>query len=262
MPSPLYTAENVGISYALRWSLMAFWNHAIPTPASWLPALQEVTEPDGVRVLEHRIARENVSQFLVSTKPNVSPAHCLRSIKGRLQYLVRDVLPKAFRRNYRIASPGEGNQAAIEQYVAAQLQHHPMADPRVDAMLAPHQFVDSSLNLSMPRRSGHGEFDYNLHLVVVNRERFVEIREEYVRRTNEMLKGVARKKNHLLSRIGLLADHVHWTLGCKIDESPLEVGVSYLNNLAFAHGMRPVFQFGFYAGTFGSYDMDAVRQKL
>jgi hypothetical protein len=137
-----------------------------------------------------------------------------------------------------------------------------MADPRIEALLAPYQFIDPSLNLATLRRSGHGEFVYNLHLVVVHKERFNEIREEYVRRTSDMLTAVAHKKNHLLSRVGLLADHMHWTLGCKIDDSPLEVGLSYLNNLAFAHGMRPVFQFGFYAGTFGSYDLGAVRRKL
>jgi hypothetical protein len=40
------------------------------------------------------------------------------------------------------------------------------------------------------------------------------------------------------------------------------VGLSYLNNLAFAHGMRPLYQFGFYLGTFGPFDMNAVRRNL
>ena len=43
-----------------------------------------------------------------------------------------------------------------------------MADPRVDAMLAPYQFADDNLNLEQPRRSSHGEFIYNLHLVAVH----------------------------------------------------------------------------------------------
>lgn len=77
-----------------------------------------------------------------------------------------------------------------------------------------------------------------------------------------MLQRVAQKKNHLLSRIGLLAEHAHWTVGCSIDESPLEVGLGYLNNLAYALGMRAVFQPSFYAGTFGPYDMGAVRRHL
>jgi hypothetical protein len=98
--------------------------------------------------------------------------------------------------------------------------------------------------------------------VAVHQQRFAEARDDYCRRTLEMLRGAASKKNHLLSRVGLLLDHVHWTVGCGIKESPLEVGLSYINNLAHAHGMRPLFQFGFYVGTFGPYDMNAVRRRL
>ena len=262
MPTPLYTAENISIAYGLRWSLAVFWRLPAPASAAWLPALQDATEPDGVRILEHQFARENVSQYLISTKPHVSPASCVRSVKGRLQYLVRNDFPKPFRRNYSICSLGEANQAAIEKYVAGQMNHHPVADPRLKAILEPYQFNDYNLNLALPRRSGHGEFIYNLHLVAVHQERFAEISEGFLNKTREMLMGIARKKSHLLSRIGLLADHVHWTLGCNISESPIEVGVSYLNNLAFVHGMRPVFQYGLYVGTFGPYDMNAVHRNL
>ena len=137
-----------------------------------------------------------------------------------------------------------------------------MVDPRIEAMPALYQFANSELDLGRVRRSSHGEFIYNLHFVPVHQQRFVEVREDSFRRTFEMLQGVARKKNHLLSRLGLLADHVHWTVGCDIEESPLEIGLSYLNNLAYAQDMQPLFQFGFYMGTFGPYDMNAVRRKL
>jgi hypothetical protein len=50
-------------------------------------------------------------------------------------------------------------------------------------------------------------------------------------------------------------------LGCTIDAAPLDVGISFLNNLAYAHGMRPVFQFGGYLGTIGEYDSGAVRSQ-
>jgi REP element-mobilizing transposase RayT len=261
-PQPIYTANNMRLAYELRWSLTVFWTQAPPGPATWLQPLAETTEADGVRILEHRFIKDTVSQFLVSTKPHVTPAQCIRSAKGRLQYLVRAKLPKAFHRNYSIISVGSGNQKAIEGYVASQLQHHRMPDPRVDAMLAAYQFADEALDLGRPRHSSHGEFIFNLHLVAVNEQRFAEVSDECCRRTLEVVKGVARKKHHLLSRIGLLVDHVHWTVGCGIDEAPLDVGLGYLNNLAFAHGMRPLFQFGFYAGTFGPYDMGAVRRYL
>jgi hypothetical protein len=258
-PNPIYTPDNVRVAYELRWSVAIFWKQPAPSPTSWLQPLQNATEPDGVRVLEHRFTKDSVSQFLVSSKPHVAPAQSLRSVKGRLQYLVRGILPKAFRRNYSIKSLGSANQKAVEAYVAGQVQHHPMADPRVEAILEPLQFADSKLDLSLPRRSSHGEFIYNLHFVAVHQDRFVEVHQDALRRTRDRLLAVALKKGHLLSRIGLLADHVHWTAGCGIDEAPLAVGLGYLNNIAHAHGMVPLFQFSFYAGTFGPYDMNAVR---
>jgi len=54
---------------------------------------------------------------------------------------------------------------------------------------------------------------------------------------------------------------VHLTLGAPYERSPEEIALSYLNNLAYAHGMQPVYQFGYYVGTFGEYDMDAVRRR-
>jgi hypothetical protein len=262
MPDPIYTVENTRIAFELRWSVTLFWKQPAPPADSWLALLQKATEADGVRVLEHRFPSDILSQFLISTKPHVAPAQCLRSVKGRLQHLVRADLPKAFRRTYSICSVGTANQNAIETYVASQLQNHPMADPRIEAMLLPYQFADDLLNLGTPRRSSHGEFVYNLQFVVVNQQRFAEVRDDYLRGAFEMLRAAASKNGHLLSRIGLLADHMHWTVGCDIEESPLEVGLSYLNNLAYAREMRPVFQYGFYTGTFGPYDMNAVRRKL
>ena len=93
--SPIYTLDNCHAAYQLNWSLSVFW-HQPPTAADWLDALQTATEPDGVRVLEHRLADERMSQFLVSTKPAVSPHALVRTVKGRLQYLVRGERPKAF----------------------------------------------------------------------------------------------------------------------------------------------------------------------
>jgi hypothetical protein len=37
---------------------------------------------------------------------------------------------------------------------------------------------------------------------------------------------------------------------------------TYMNNIAFLHGMRPVLQCGYYAGTFGEYNLEAIRRRL
>ena len=261
MIDPIYTAENVRLAYELRWSVALFWKNPAIAADTWLSALREATEADGVRILEHRFTNPNVSQFLISTKPEVAPSACLRSVKGRLQYLIRGAAPRAFHRNYSITSLGGGNRETVEKYVATQLQHHQWPDERVGKMLEPLQFADESVDLGQTRSSSHGKFIFNLHLTAVHQQRYSEIREDTLRRTLEMLVKVARNKEHILSRVGMQLDHVHWTVGCGIDESPVAIGLSYLNNIAFAHQMQPLFQFGFFAGTFGPYDMNAVRMK-
>lgn len=89
MPPPIYTPENCNFAYQLDWSLSVFWRTA-PATDAWLPALQQATEADGVRVLRHRFERPDRSLFLVSTRPAVPVQAIPKSVKGRLQYLVRD----------------------------------------------------------------------------------------------------------------------------------------------------------------------------
>ena len=42
--------------------------------------------------------------------------------------------------------------------------------------------------------------------------------------------------------------------------SPLDVALCYMNNLAWLHGMKPIFSDGAYLGTVGEYDRNAVRR--
>ena len=106
MLQPIYTAENCRFAYQLNWSLSIFSLDALPGPSDWLSQLKASTEPDGVRVLEYCVKDNTVHQFLLSTKPHVSPSQAIRSVKGRWQYLLRERMPQAFRRNYHIQSVG------------------------------------------------------------------------------------------------------------------------------------------------------------
>ncbi|MGH7138540.1 MAG: hypothetical protein ACREHD_22555, partial [Pirellulales bacterium] len=81
MPEAIYTATSCKAAYKLNWSLAVFWNASPPPAVGWLDALGKDTEPDGVRLLEHRLAKGNVSQFLVSTRPETAPSDLARSIK-------------------------------------------------------------------------------------------------------------------------------------------------------------------------------------
>lgn len=252
--TPIYTAEKCRAAYQLNWALALFWREPIEE-TGWLADLCPAVEGDGVRILKHRFIKPGVSHFLLSSRPEVAPAEMLRSVKGRLQHLVARARPKAFRRNYGLRSIGSATREAVEQYVRSQVDHHPMADPRVQEMLWAVQIDNREVDLSAPRCNAHGRYWYNLHICFVNDGRCRELHPQVLGRLREMILSAAAKKAHLLSRAGIVPDHVHLTLGCKVTESPAEVALSYMNNLAYACGSKRVFAFGFYVGTFGEYDL-------
>ncbi len=253
-PVAIYTSENCKTAFQLNWALSLFW-HAPADGCDWLAGLQEATEADGVRILKHDFLKPGVSQFLVSTRPDVAPERIIWSVKGRLQHAVQGERPKAFRRNYSLRSIGSATRETVEQYVRSQVAHHPMADSRVQEILRAVQIHDPSVDLSVSRRSAHGLYWYNLQVCFINDGRCTEIRPEPLLGMREMIVKSAAKHGHLLSTGGIVADHIHLTLGCNTEESPAEVALSYMNNLAYTCGMKRVFAFGFYVGTFGEYDL-------
>jgi REP element-mobilizing transposase RayT len=254
---PLYTRDNCSFCAPLQWGLTVFWREAV-ADTSWLADLGHALEPDGVRVLGHRLAEPCVSQFALSSLPSVTPLLLVNRVKGRLQYLVHHSRPKALQRNYALRSFGSATREAVEGYVAAQLDHHPMADPRVQALLERFQVRHPEVDLSQPRTMSHAVNWYNLHVVLVHRERWAEVREDALGQVRQMVERVCRAKGYALSRGGILADHIHLALGCPLEAAPADVVLAFLNNLAYVHGMKAVFQFGAFVGTFGEYHQGAV----
>ena len=255
--TPIYTRENCQFSCPLQWGLSVFWR----TPErddSWYQDLAAATEPDGIRLLSHRFSKPGVSQFVISTQPHVSPLLVVQRVKGRLQHLVRQRLPKAFHGNYAIRSVGSVPRETVEAYVADQLGHHKMADPRVQDRFTRYQIERPELDLSQPQRTSHGTYWYNLHMVLVHQERWAEVRDDVLQRVHDMIIRSSDTKGYRLSRAGILADHVHLVLGCPIEAAPDEVALGFLNNLAFVHGMTPIYQYGGFVGTVGEYTMKAM----
>jgi REP element-mobilizing transposase RayT len=259
---PIYTADNCQAAYELRWSLALFGNRAIPPAKDWLDTVTNAVETDGVRILEHTFRSETTLLFLLSTKPHASPQAIVKSVKGRLQHAVRATHPELFKWNFSLTSIGEVRREAVETYVSQQLGHHRMADQKLQERLADFQLCFLDVDLSQARFSTHGRCLCNLHLVLVHRERWSEVGYKPLAITREMVLQAAARKGHSLSRLAVLPEHLHVTLGFSWNESPADVALAYLNNLAYAHGMKPLFQFGYFVGTFGEYDLDAVRRKL
>ena len=260
----IYTSENTRTCFRLHWSLALFWRTPVPerTLTTCMEDVKPLAEGDGIRILEHCMAGPNVSLFLLSTGPALSPADVVRTMKGRLQHAVRKTQPKAFRRNYFITSVGTSGRRLIEGYVASQAEHHRMADDRVQEALVRCQMVNSDVDLAVENDSAHGRYIHNLHLVFVNAERWRDVREDQLRKNNETILRVSRAEGHRVSRIGVFSDHVHIALGCGVNDAPSRVALCYMNALAHSQGSVPVYQCGYYAGTFGEYSMEAIRRRL
>ncbi len=258
--NPIYTHANCSPAYQLNWGLTLFWNSCQKSD-DWLPALKEAVEVDGVRILKHGFSDSDsrVSQFFLSTTPAVAPVQFVRSVKGRLQHLVRQAQPKAFQRNYAFRSIGAVRREVVDRYVAGQIEHHPAADPLFEERLRKLQIQRPEIDLASARRNAYGQYWYAVHIVLTNSGRWRECGERELELVRSTVLGVARKHGHLLARAAILPDHLHLELGCEPGLSPGDAALSYMNNLAYHFGMRPVLEAGYYVGTVGEYDRGAIE---
>ena len=58
-----------------------------------------------------------------------------------------------------------------------------------------------------------------------------------------------------------MPDHLHLALRGNIEDSPNEIALAFMNNLAYAMGQNAIWQFGYFVAGFGDYDMGAVRLR-
>ncbi len=257
---PIYTRSNCNFAFQLNWGLAVFWRVPIED-SPWLGPLSKAAVPDGIRILDHRFTKPGTSQFLLSTLPEVDPQKVVARVKGRLQYLVRDRWPKAFQRNFAIDSLGSATRAVIEQYVETQLDRYVMAEGDLQAFLKSIQIRRPEVDLSQKRRTARGLFTHNLHLCIRTEGGWGETRRDWLCKVRDRILRIAETRSHLLSRAAVLPDHLHLTLGCPFDAVPADIALCYLNNLAHLYGMKPMYCYSAYLGTFGEYDLGAVGPK-
>ena len=84
-----YSPTSCKPAYQLRWSLSIFPQTLLPPANKWLHDLQASTIRDRVHTLDARLLNNNVIQFLLSTEPSASPPDIVKSVKGRLQTILR-----------------------------------------------------------------------------------------------------------------------------------------------------------------------------
>ena len=258
-PSPVYTPENTTCAFQILYGVAVFWKD--PSPGDvWLPELQAQCEASGLRILKHRFATTTCSLFLVSTKPDLAATEVVRGIKGRLQTLIRTRRPNAFQRNYDIHSIGSTTREKTENYVAGQLQHHAIDEDCIrECRLDDLQMINPDVDLGRYRLTGHGRYRCNLHNAARFRDHIVPLSSASLERVRDVAKATAKRHQLLLSRIGLLADHLHLTVGIPATVNPCSVILSFMNNIAWVFGMQPVLWHSCYVGTIGEYDPGVVH---
>jgi REP element-mobilizing transposase RayT len=243
-----YTSENCTPAYQLRWSLSLFPSSPLSLSDSWISWLGERTESVGVRMLEACELDSGAWSFLLSTTPNIAPSEIVQAVKVRLQHVLRRDKHPTLRRNFSLSSVGDARRDVVEQYVASQLQHHQMADPRTQDLLRTYQ-IKFDHDLSIPQFSSHGRYLYNLHLCLVHEDRWPQIEIERLQATKATIISTAEVDHIRLSVVSICADHLHNSMGCHYTKSPEEIALAFLNNLANAHQRKPVYQHSYYVGT-------------
>jgi len=163
---------------------------------------------------------------LLSTEPSSSPPAIVKSVKGRLQTILRPESKVAYRRNFRLTSVGDASIEVVENYVAAQSAHHCNTFTTAPTKFKSLQYEDRSVDLSTPINSAHGQYLLALHIVLVPAERFRIGELKFSGLTKDSILRNAAENQHRILRLAILPDHVHFTLGVGYGQSAFEIVLS------------------------------------
>jgi putative transposase len=214
-----------------------------------------------MRVLEYRWTAKLV-QVLFSCTPNVAPQFLAARAKGRLDHALRTAgTPVQFSRKTAVRALGDNTRRDVEVYIEQQVGRRDYVDDGFADKLKELTVVNDRVDLAQPTETVRGRYWCNLHLVLVV-EQHASIHDlSLLRRLRDSFLRIAEKKDHAVSRLSVMPDHLHAALRTQPDETPLEIVFAYQNNLAHMAGGGSLWQPSFYVGTFGEYSMQAVRNQ-
>lgn len=259
---PLYgPGANACVVLRFGWTGWPAIGTAFPCEmASLLAGPAPLWESDGLRLLEHRFSPEEV-QATFSVKPTVSPIFFAARVKGRLDHAMRTAgILADFSRKIAMRSIGDNHRSDVEAYIEAQAAKEPLADPAYREVLARFTTVNPRVDLSKPTETRSGRYWYNLHVVLTTEGRWRNGNPGWLEKIRDQSFRIAEKKGYGISRLSPMPDHLHISLRGNLDHSPEQIALAFQNNLAYTLGQVRVWQASYYVGTFGEYDMNAVRR--
>ena len=196
-----------------------------------------------------------------STIPSVTPIFVAARAKGRQQYAQRTAgAPVTFSRKVSIRTVGDNTTSAVEGYIRAQVRNEGFIDSRFSEFLEQFTVINPRVDLRQPAETNSGRYWYNLHLVLVTDGRYRIVDEQGLTTIRDGSFKIAEKKEYAIGAISVMPDHVHIALRGNLEHSPERIALSFQNNLAHMLNRGAVWRKGFYVGTFGEYDMRAIRK--
>jgi REP element-mobilizing transposase RayT len=262
---PNYTNETVtNPAYQLRYTWTGWPSDGI-FPAEFsgehFDSLRREWEKDGIRHLEHNWLANHI-QFTCSVKPHVAPTLFAARIKGRLQYELRKAgLATRFQRKVGVGCIGDNCADEVVAYIRNQIPAAQFIDPHYMEQLKQFTVEFPEVDLSQPTPTARGRYWYNLHLVLVARDRTIPLSWQQFAVVRDRTCQVARAKGHRLAIVSVMPEHLHAAMRGNIEQSPQTIALTFLNELDTALGGTCHWRFGYYVGTSGGYNMDAVRAR-
>lgn len=256
-----YDPERLHIAFRIYYSV-TIW----PKTGSYFGQLPNMSvyaeslEPDGMRLLEH-LNEGRQLKLLVSVKPELSPEFVVQRSKGRLSYLLRQMSGVRLSRKVSLRSIGSNRRNDVEQYISKQVIKEGFVDEKYCERLDAYTSKIPSYDFTKPSMNKRGAYWYDLHIVLVREYRQQFLRAfEFDEVRNSFLACLSENRLSLNS-YSIMPDHLHTALRGRSSLSPLDIGCEIMNRTSGAFG-RALWQKGMYLGTFGEYDIEAIRQII
>ena len=264
-PRPIYTPRGVRPVHALRydWTGWLSEESKAPFPPNTFRLIEQTAplwEADGIRLDDFRHHRGSL-QLLFECGPDVPPVYFASRVKGRLQHALRQgaAWPR-FSRKVSVRTLGENVRAAVEGYLGKQVRKEGFVDPRFRARLSQYTIEDETVDLAEPTLTNSGRYWYNIHLVFVTAGRRRTGSDEIFTAIRDGSLRIAKKKGYLIKSLSVMPDHTHVALRGAIDDTPEDIALAFMNNLAFLLGRDRVWKDEYYVGTFSEYRLDVIRE--
>ncbi len=264
-PQPTFSPKNTSYVHNLFYSWHGILSDKIdfpPTTENIIKQCIPLWKKDGFEFL-HATNTAKPLQILFKVQPNISPEKLTQKVKGRLLYAFRQSgIYLKFSRALGFRSLGFNTSKIVKDYIDGQVEKEDLADNRYKEILKQFTSSDNKVHFNDPHKNKRSRYWYNIHLVIVIADRGLPITKDAVfKKIKEIIPLIAKKHCHYISDFAVMPDHIHIAMQANPEKSPQEIGLSFLNNLAYMMKMAYFWSNELYVGTFSEYTLKDLGVK-